>query len=127
MTYAADEKRLVLVIDDDPVMRELLQLHLVNAGYRVAVAEDGIAGGHAVLKNLPDVVVVDVDMPYMTGYELVEALKKDGATRNIPVVFLTSRDDVRERAGQLGAQAYLTKPVKANRLLELVALFTVAA
>lgn len=127
MSYAADEKRLVLVIDDDPIMRELLQLHLVNAGYRVAVAEDGIAGGHAVLNNLPDVVVVDVDMPYMTGYELVEALKKDGATRNIPVVFLTSRDDVRERAGQLGAQAYLTKPVKANRLLELVALFTVAA
>lgn len=77
----ADGKGLVLVVDDDPIMRELLKLHLVNAGYRVVVAEDGIAGGYAVLRNSPDVVIVDVDMPYMTGYELVEALKNDAVTR----------------------------------------------
>ena len=117
---------MILVIDDDPVMRELLRLHLGNAGYQVEVAEDGIAGGRSVLNNRPDVLIVDVDMPYMNGYELVGALKADPITKDIPVIFLTSREDIDDRAPQLRAEAHLRKPVKADRLLEVVALFSPA-
>jgi CheY-like chemotaxis protein len=63
-------------------------------------------------------------MPHMSGYELVDAMKADETTRHIPVIFVTSDADVDERAGKLGAQAYLKKPVRAERLLEVVAFFT---
>lgn len=114
---------MILVIDDDPVMRELLRLHLANAGYDVELAEDAIIGGRSALNNKPDVAIVDVDMPYMDGYELVHAMKGDPATAHIPVIFLSSREDVDERAAALRAEAHLRKPVNADRLLELVALF----
>ena len=118
------EQAVVLVIDDDDLMRDLLKLHLANAGYKVLLAEDGVAGGYRVLNEKPDLIIVDVDMPHMSGYELVQALKADAGTCHIPVVFLTSREDVDERSTKLGAEAYLRKPVKADRLLEVVALFS---
>ncbi len=121
---ATCEKPLVLIVDDDAIMRELLRLHLANAGYEVVAAEDGIAGGYQVLRREPDLIIVDVDMPYMTGYQLVEAVKADPLTRHVPVIFLSSREDVDERSVKLRAEAYLRKPVKADRLLEVVALFT---
>jgi twitching motility two-component system response regulator PilH len=114
----------VLVIDDDEFMRDLFRLHLSNAGYEVIVADDGIVGGHLALTSAPDLVLVDVQMPHMSGYELVDAMKADETTRHIPMIFVTSDDDVGERSGKLGAQAYLKKPVNSERLLELVALFT---
>jgi len=114
---------MILVIDDDPVMRELLSLHLSNAGYQVQVAEDAIVGGYITLNSRPELVIADVEMPHLNGYELVAAMKADPFTRDIPVIFLTTRDDVDDHARQLGAQAYLRKPVKADKLLELVALF----
>ena len=104
-------------------MLELLKLHLSNAGYEVMTAEDAVAAGRHVLKARPDLIIADVGMPYMDGYELVAALKADSATRDIPVVFLTSREDVADYAKQLGAVAYLHKPVSADRLLEIVALY----
>jgi CheY-like chemotaxis protein len=115
----------VLVVDDDAMMRELLQLHLTNAGYRVSAAEDPVAAAHIIVKRKPDLVIVDVEMPYMNGYEFVAALKADPETKDIPIVFLTSRDDVADQARILGAAAYLTKPVVATRLLEVVAIFAV--
>ena len=73
--------------------------------------------------ELPDLVVCDVDMPYMSGYEFVAALKSDPLTQQIPVIFLTVRDDVADHAGRLGAAAYLRKPVTADRLLQAVDLY----
>lgn len=118
------EKPLVLVVDDDQVIRELLKLHLDNAGYRVLTAADGITGGHLILNARPDLVIVDVDMPYMGGYELVEAVKADSTTSGVPVIFLSSREDEGDRSTKLGAEAYLKKPVKADCLLEVVALYS---
>ena len=115
---------LVPVVDDDEVVRELLKLHLVNAGYRVLTAADGIMGGYLILSSRPDLVIVDVDMPYMGGYELVEAVKADSTTSRVPIIFLSSREDVGERSTKLGAEAYLKKPVKADSLLEVVALYS---
>jgi len=113
----------ILVIDDDDAMRELLKLHLRNNGYEVLAAEDAIVAGHLVIDEKPDLLIVDVQMPYMNGYEFVSALKSDPTTRHIPVVFLTTDDNVGEYARKLGAAAYLNKPVIADRLLEVVALF----
>ena len=113
----------VLVVDDEPSMRELLRLHLANEGYDVRSAEDAIVAGHLILKDKPDIVIVDVQMPYMNGYEFVGALKSDPQTRDIPVVFLSTDDNVASQAKKLGAAAYLQKPVMADRLLEVIGLF----
>lgn len=104
-------------------MRDLLQLHLGNHGYDVVAAEDAIVAGHLILQDRPDLVIVDVQMPYMDGYEFVGAMKNDPATRDIPVVFLSTDDNVASQASRLGAAAYLQKPVMADRLLEVVGLF----
>lgn len=111
----------VVIVDDDPLVRGLVKLHLVNDGYEVLVADDAIAGGYLAIGASPDLIICDVDMPHMDGYQLVEALKSDPATRQIPIVFLSSLEDVGDQARRLGAVAFLNKPVLANRLLEVVA------
>lgn len=113
----------VLVIDDDEVVRQLVCLHLRNNGYSVIEAEDAIVAGRAALSASIDLILCDVEMPYMNGYELVAALKADPVTQGIPVVFLTQDDTVADRAKALGAAAYLNKPVTADELLGVVARF----
>lgn len=114
----------VLVVDDEESMRELIRLHLANEGYDVLLAEDAVAAGHLALRDKPDLILLDVQMPYMNGYDFMAALKADEATRDIPVVFLTTDENVADHARKLGAAAYLNKPVVASRLLEVLALFT---
>jgi CheY-like chemotaxis protein len=115
-------KAKILVVDDARSIRETMRLQLSNAGYEVMLAEDAVVAGHLVLKERPDMIIVDVNMPYMDGYEFVTALKSDPATSSIPVVFLSASHDVADRAPEVGAVAFLHKPVLADRLLEVVAL-----
>ena len=123
MTQPRHRPGRIVVIDDDGVMRQLLDMHLRNAGYEVFSAEDAVDGGHLILRTLPDLIICDVDMPYLNGYEFVAALKTHDTTRAIPIVFLTSNEDLDGLTGRLGAVAHLTKPVRADRLLEVVALY----
>lgn len=118
-----DRRATVLVVDDDPTMRALLRLHLGNAGYQVIEAADGVEGGYCVLRDSPDLLICDGNMPHMNGEELVTAIKMDPQTRHLPVVFLTVDPDADDKARRLGAVACLRKPVTADRLLEVVALF----
>lgn len=111
----------ILVVDDDRNMRELLGIHLRNAGYEVETAEDGLAGGYGVLRNRPDLIISDVNMPHLDGYEFIAALRADGALKGIPVIFLTSEDDAQFRGKHLGAVGFISKPVRADRLLSVVA------
>jgi CheY-like chemotaxis protein len=111
----------ILVVDDDKSLSELLRMHLASAGYEVSTAEDGISAGYQVLKNPPDLILSDVNMPHMDGFEFIAALKADKTLPNIPVIFLTSVEDGDHRGKELGAVGYLTKPVRADRLLEIVA------
>ena len=111
----------ILVVDDDESIRELLRLHLSSAGYEVQVAEDAIAAGYLVLKGPPDLIITDVSMPHMDGFEFVAALRADSSLPRIPVIFLTSVEDGDARGRELGAAGYVTKPVRADRLLSLVA------
>ena len=111
----------ILVVDDDESIRELLRLHLSAAGYEVQVAADAIAAGYLVLRSPPDLIISDVNMPHMDGFEFVAALKADKTLPAIPVIFLTSIEEGDGRGKELGAVGYLTKPVRADKLLQMVA------
>src|SRR3954465_6267576 len=82
--------RNVLVVDDDPHVRDTISIHLRNAGYDVRTAKDGIEGGYAVLRKRPDLMILDVQMPYMNGFELLAALRSDEETSMIPVIMVTT-------------------------------------
>jgi CheY-like chemotaxis protein len=111
----------ILVIDDDESMRDLLRLHLAAAGYEVEVAADAIAAGYMVLRSPPDLIITDVNMPHLDGFEFIEALRSDKTLPRIPVIFLTSVEEGDHRGKSLGAVGYVTKPVRADKLLSLVA------
>jgi len=112
--------RRILVVDDDECIRELLRLHLSRAGYEVELAEDAIAAGHALMRGLPDLMVVDVEMPYLSGLELVSIIRADKSIPYFPIVFLTAVQNLWERVRVLNA-AYVTKPVLADTLLAVIA------
>jgi len=111
----------ILVVDDDPDIVGLLRLHLSTAGYEVRTAQDGIEAGYMVLADPPDMIISDVSMPNMDGLAFVAALRADTTLPYIPVIFLTSVDDEDNRVRELGAAGYLTKPVRADHLLSMVA------
>jgi DNA-binding response OmpR family regulator len=111
----------ILVVDDDPNMRELLGIHLRNAGYDVNTAEDGVEGGYGVLRARPDLIICDVNMPHMDGFEFIAAMREEAGMRSIPVIFLTSADEGEFRGAELGAVGYVPKPIRADQLLSLVA------
>ena len=110
----------VLVVDDDASIRDLLRIHLGNAGYRVLLAEDAIVAGHMLLKEPPDLLLLDLDMPYMTGLEFLQVLRSDKTLPTFPIVFLTANPEARDLAATLGAAGYLAKPILLNDLLREV-------
>jgi DNA-binding response OmpR family regulator len=112
----------ILIVDDDASLRDLLRLHLTSAGYEVRAAEDAISAGHLVLEDPPDMIITDVGMPHMDGFEFVAALNSDPTLPYIPVIFLTSMDDGEQRGEELGAVGYLTKPLRADQLVAMVEL-----
>jgi DNA-binding response OmpR family regulator len=109
----------ILVVDDDPCIRDLLKLHLNSAGHHVREAEDALVAGRMLIQSPPDLLIVDVEMPYMNGLELVSTMLADQTIPWIPVIFLTGKEGLEERAEALGA-AYLKKPCKSDDLLRLV-------
>ena len=111
----------ILVVDDEESARELLYLHLSSAGYRVLLAEDAIIAGQFLLEQRVDLLLADIEMPYMDGLDLVQAIRNDPSVSSMPVVFVTSHGQYEERAKELGAVAYLRKPVRGDQLLATVA------
>ncbi len=111
---------LVLVIDDDPSQRELLDRMLGAAGYTIVTAADGQAGLDAIAALKPDLVILDVMMPGLNGYQTCRALKTDPVTSSVPIILLTSKSQPTDAfwATQVGADAYLVKPVQLAPLLE---------
>ena len=111
----------ILVMDDDELIRELLYLQLFNAGYHVLLAEDAIAAGHLLLKHHVDLILADIEMPFMDGLTFVQALKADPSVSWVPVIFITSHAGHEGRARDVGAVGYLRKPLHADQLLSAVA------
>jgi CheY-like chemotaxis protein len=116
------EPLLILCADDDPDILALLVLRLERAGFRVAAAVDGERALELARELRPSLAVLDMMMPRLTGAQVVEALRADPATSDLPVVLLSARAqeaDI-ERGLAAGANAYLSKPFQAPELLELV-------
>jgi DNA-binding response OmpR family regulator len=101
----------ILLIEDSPAQALQLQLLLQRAGYRVAVASDGAAGWRAACDQLPRLVLLDVELPTLDGFQVLQRLKRGRATADIPVVMLTSSEHIScvERAIELGVDDYLPK------------------
>lgn len=114
----------ILIVDDDEGMTDLLKLHLTREGLDIESAPDAAVALRFIITNPPDLILLDVEMPYMGGLEVLKALKSDPATRAKPVIVLTSRtdDECFSEARSLGADAFLTKPVSREKLLGEVAL-----
>ena len=118
-----DERGRVLIVDDDPTMRLLCAVNLSVAGMRVLEAADGLEGLEQARCGQPDIVLTDVRMPGLDGFQLAAALRRDERTRQIPLIFLSgevAHANI-ERARALGALAYVTKPFDPLALAALVA------
>jgi len=113
----------ILIVDDDEGMTELLKLHLRREGLEIESAPDAAVALRSIIKEPPDLILLDVEMPYMGGLEVLSVLKSDPTTRHKPVIVLTSRTDEEcfTEAKKLGADGFMNKPVPKEKLLQEVA------
>jgi type IV pilus assembly protein PilB len=113
----------ILTVDDDPVNRKIIERVLIQDGYRVVEADSGLKTLEVLRDVRPDLILLDVVMPGMDGYELCAKLQENADTADIPVVFITALGEKRNRAQgfALGAVDYVTKPVQTRALAQLVA------
>ena len=112
----------VLVVDDDPEVVDAVSEALQDDGYRVETATDGASALKSVLEAPPDLIVLDVRMPNLNGWEFCEIVRRQSHTRDVPVLFLTACTDVRDQitAMQVGGSDHLPKPFRLEALRDKV-------
>ena len=110
----------VLVVDDDPAMCKLLRMMLEPEGFEVLEALSGVRALTVTRRELPDVVLLDIMMPDMDGFDVCRELKLDFLTKDIPIIFVTAKSghEHLDRGMSLGAQGYITKPFRPEALIE---------
>ncbi|HSV73399.1 MAG TPA: response regulator [Chthonomonadales bacterium] len=112
----------ILAVDDERHIVRLVQVNLERQGYTVVTAFDGKEALEKVGSEQPDLIVLDVMMPYMDGFEVLQALKRNPSTRDIPVIMLTAKAQDADvfRGWQSGADCYLTKPFNPMELIMFI-------
>lgn len=117
------EIKKVLVVDDSPTDRHALSQLLTTHGYQVVTAETGEEGVEKAKQTAPDLVLMDVVMPGLNGFQATRALTKDEATKNIPVIICTTKSQETDKVWGLrqGASGYITKPINGPELLQQIA------
>ena len=112
----------ILAVDDEKHIVRLVQVNLERAGYEVVTANDGKEALQKVQDENPDLVVLDVMMPYMDGFEVLQNLRRNPSTRDIPVIMLTAKAQDADvfKGWQSGVDCYLTKPFNPMELLSFV-------
>src|SRR3954467_15169079 len=112
----------IVIADDSPTLRRIVGSVLTKDGHEVVPAEDGVEAVQAVFRSQPDVVILDVQMPRVSGYVAARLLKDDWQTADIPVILLTSLDAASDRywGAQTGADRYFTKDFEAPQLVVAV-------
>src|SRR3989339_505688 len=108
----------ILIADDDTEIQELLNFTLENEGYNVVICSDGEEAERRAYAEKPDLIVLDVMMPKMTGYEVCEKLREDPRTALTPIIMLTSLSQTKDKITgiKLGADEYLNKPFEPSEL-----------
>jgi len=122
MTIMAEETNAILIVDDDEDIREFLRNLLDTEGYRTEGASSGREGIEKAVQWKPDLVLLDIMMPQLDGYEVCWKIKSDRATAHIPVVMVTVKNDVADISRSLtaGAVGFIVKPFEADSLLQAV-------
>ena len=112
----------ILLVEDQEMNRDMLSRRLKKRGYDVSIAVDGAEGVDKARSEAPDLILMDMSLPVMDGWEATRTLKADDATRGIPVIALTAHamSTDREKALEAGCDAYETKPVELPRLLQAI-------
>jgi CheY-like chemotaxis protein len=115
----------VLVVDDEPNLLRLIDMNLRMAGLNVVTAGDGVEALKQVEAHYPDLILMDVMMPHMDGFETLRRLKSDPLNRDIPVIMLTvrSRDQDILQSVEMGAEFYINKPFDPTELKEFILRF----
>jgi chemosensory pili system protein ChpA (sensor histidine kinase/response regulator) len=114
-----DLRSLVMVVDDSLTVRKITSRLLTREGFDVTTAKDGLDALQAIAERRPDLILLDIEMPRMDGFEFTKTLKGDGANAGIPIIMITSRtaEKHRNRASELGVDLYLGKPYQEDELL----------
>ena len=109
----------ILLVEDNEMNRDMLSRRLMRKGYEVVLAADGESGVAMALSDAPHLILMDMSLPVLDGWEAARRLKVDAATQNIPVIALTAHamSGDREKAIEAGCDDYDTKPVEMERLL----------
>ena len=117
----------ILLVEDNELNRDMLSRRLMRRGFQVVMAEDGEKGVDMAGDHLPDLILLDMSLPVLDGWEVARRLKADPQTKDIPIIALTAHamSGDREKAIEAGCDDYDTKPVEFNRLLEKMQSFGV--
>ena len=112
----------ILVVDDDYLSRELLQAHMVNAHYNVILANSGSKALEIAVAEQPDIILMDVNMPGLSGYTVCNQLKSTPSTSHIPILLMTAMDDEENivQATEAGADGFVSKPFDIPRMFEQI-------
>ncbi len=112
----------VLVVEDSPAQREMIKDLLKESGLSVTIASDGVEAIESIQDNRPDLVVLDIVMPRMNGYEVCRRIKQDPKTQDVPVVMCSSKGEEFDRYWGMkqGADAYIAKPFQPTELVGTV-------
>jgi chemosensory pili system protein ChpA (sensor histidine kinase/response regulator) len=119
----ARTRALVMVVDDSITVRKVTQRYLSKRGMDVLLAKDGVDALDQLRDNLPDVMLVDIEMPRMDGYEVATHVRNDPRLKDVPIIMITSRagEKHRARAIELGVDDYLGKPYQESQLIDAIA------
>jgi len=118
----ANKKKLILIVDDNPENRKVLGNLLSQNGYEVGASPDGYKALEFINKVEPDLILLDVMMPGMNGYEVCEKLKADNSKKHIPIIFLTAKSNIEDivKGFKVGGVDYVAKPFNSEELLARV-------
>jgi len=118
-SIAVASRRLVMVVDDSLTVRKFTTRLLTREGFEVVTARDGIDALKLLSEHTPDVILLDIEMPRMDGFEFAKTIKGNAKTASIPIIMITSRtaDKHRNRAAELGVDRFLGKPYQEDELL----------
>jgi len=116
------ENHHILIVEDEESLLKLESILLSSKGYKVTGVRDGLAALNEIEKNRPDLILLDIMMPGIDGFEVCRRIKENPDTRDIPIIMLTAKKSTADQArgAEVGADAYITKPFKSLKIIDVI-------